>query len=300
MNKIAKNLIKLTIGLAILFIVFYRVGFGQIFETLKTINTSYLLLIALCYVLFFIFGTLNLWILYSPLKKLKFSSLLKKYLVSWSLGMLVPGKLGELSIAYFLKDEIPLGKGAAVAVMDKIVTLFTLAVVALIGIVYFFGYWIAAQLGVIVILAGIVGLVLFVSSKVHEFVKKVILRRFAKKLKGFSSTFIEYAKKHKIIILFNSLFSLIKWSILSFVIYFTFASMGMFISPLLIFIITIMTSFISLIPITIEGLGVREGVAVYLYGLISVEPRLVASMSIFTLVVGYGIAGAVLIWGKAK
>ncbi len=85
------TIVKLLIGVFLLGILYYKIGFSNIYQTLIRINLPLALLsVIVFYGLFFFLGAWNLKILLDPLKKLSWKRLFEYYCLSWSFGLFVP------------------------------------------------------------------------------------------------------------------------------------------------------------------------------------------------------------------
>ena len=87
-----------------------------------------------------IIGAVNLKILLSPLSKnISFYKIFYYSVLSWAVGLFVPGKIGEFSFVPLLKNEgVRVGHGSAIFILDKLITLVVLSIFSLIGIYLFF------------------------------------------------------------------------------------------------------------------------------------------------------------------
>ncbi|MBS3097306.1 flippase-like domain-containing protein [Candidatus Woesearchaeota archaeon] len=274
------------------------IGFKKIHATLSVMDTSYVPLILILLFISLVVGTLNIQILLKPLKKeITFSKLFKYYIISWSLGSFVPGKIGEFSIAYFLKkDKIAtIGEGTSISLLDKFITLLTLLSIAAGGFFVFFSYGQALRLIMIMIIGLVIMVYSILSERGRSFIRKHILRGFSKYFEGFSKTLFFYLKKQKKVLLLNFLLTLLKWVILALVISFLFVSFNSPMPFIYVLLISVITTIISLVPISISGLGVREASAVYLFSKVGATIVITASVQLINLVIVYSISITTLI-----
>lgn len=65
------------------------------------------------------------------------SDLLKTWLKGFSISMITPARLGDLSRAYFMRKKIKIGKGITSVVFDRIIDIIILLFFALIGVFSF-------------------------------------------------------------------------------------------------------------------------------------------------------------------
>ena len=297
MKKSLKYLIRFFIGGIILILLFYKIGFGEVYNVILNMNILFLPIIFFLYFINVIIGSLNLKILFNPLSRISFRDILKYHLISWSIGLFVPGKLGEFSLALFVrKENINLGKGLAVSLIDKLMTLSVLLGFAIIGFILFLDQiWTIVLLIIIVI-----GIMLFTtflfSRKLREFIITYILRKHKYKFEGFSSTIRDYIKTKKYILIINLFFTLLKTLVMVLMTYFIFLSFNANVSIFLILIIMSISIVSELIPISISGLGIKQAVGVALYSQVGVSTIISAGNYLFLFAVNYGLASLVILY----
>ncbi|MBW2993393.1 flippase-like domain-containing protein, partial [Candidatus Woesearchaeota archaeon] len=81
--------------------------------------------------------------------------------------------------------------------------------------------------------------------------------------------------------------TILKWAVATTTLWLFFFSLGAEISIVPIFFINAIATIVSLIPITISGLGIREGTAIYLYSVIGVHPTIVAGVYLLFVSLNY-------------
>jgi len=283
--------LKLIIGIAILAFVVYKIGIGQLSQSFSQFNPFYMIPILAAYGIQIILGGMRLDMIIRPMGKvISILKLCKYHLLSWSVGLFIPGKVGEFSIIYLLRKEgIPLGKGTAVAIVEKITTLIALGLIALSGFLLFFTIKEAVMLVIVLVALG-VGFVATVTNKhVRRFVRKYILRKYDKLFSGFYSTLKKLLRDYGLLTKVT-IISIIKWIVGALPVYFAFLSLGATVPFWLVVVITAITVIISLIPISISGLGIKEGAAVILYSNVGIEGGFVLASHLIVLAFNYGIA----------
>lgn len=298
MKKFLFNIFRISIGIAILSALLYKIGFQDIYETLLKTSITTIGFILILYPVIFIIDTLNYYLILSSLEiKISFLRLLRHILLSSSFGLLTPARVGEFSLIYFFKkDDISLGVGTMALFIIKGITISILVLMASCGFIFFFDFSVAMRL-IFILFIGILLIFYSVySQKIRYIVKKYILRKYADRFKGFSSTLSIYLKEKKRFLFANFLLVFLRWFIAALIVYtllVSFGSQTLYINVLLIHCIA---TIISLIPITISGLGIRETSAVYLFKGIGVNSISVASAYIILLAVNYLIAVLVLVF----
>jgi len=114
------------------------------------------------------------------------------------------------------------------------------------------------------------------------FYKKLIPKKIKERIKkGFHSFYEDMPKKRYFILFF--LLNLINWIISYTVVFFIGLSLGIDISFFYFLAILPIGTFVSLIPITINGLGTREAMLITLFSLFNINATKVFSMSILSL-----------------
>jgi len=262
------NVIKVVFGIIILLFIFFKIGIQKIIDTIILMNLWYLIPVFITYAVIFYLGAVNIWLLTSKLnKKISFQNIFKYSLLGWAFSNFLPGKIGDFSLIYFLKKEgMELGETTAIVIINRILTVFTLFVIAIIGFFFFFDLKTTIYLILIIIVILFVFIFLFISKSGRSFIKKIVLRKLADKFHGFFTTIRFFLKKEKKIMALNCGITLMKWIISGVLFYFYFLSFQVSaISVFYIIIITATVIIVSLIPISAGGLGFREGAAVYLY-----------------------------------
>lgn len=278
------KIIRFPIGLAIIGILIFKVGIYSLFETLSSIDISVSLWFIPVYALTFITATFNYKLLLGISKtQIMFSKLLRYFLTSWSLGYISPGKVGEFSLALMLtKEGVPLGRGLAICFIDKLITLIVSIVASIFcGFVFFPDY-----IGTTLLLSSIMLLAVCVTvfwSTGRSFIKKYLLGKYEVYFEGFYSSISNIARNEKKVLLANLLLTILKITFQAGVIYIFFVAFGHTVNILYVIMITALLQIITLIPITISGLGVREVSAVALFSKIGVNP--VATLNVYLIAI---------------
>jgi uncharacterized protein (TIRG00374 family) len=310
MNKALGWALRFILGIGILAILLYKIGVTSILETVGQMNLYYLPIIILLYFANLFFGSLNITILMSHMKtKPKLHEIYSYYMLSWAVGLFIPGRVGEVSLVYRLKKKkVPLGEGFLIFVLDKFISVFFLAIISTIGFFMFFDLGTALWLLSLVVSILVVGGLLLFSAFGRKGIKKYVLRKYSKKFKGFSNLLKFFFRKRLHMIFLNFLNTGLRWSVSAVIYFFAFMSFGKYIPFWLILLITCITSVMSFVPITISGLGIRESVGVYLYSQqqttqiigSSLEPSLIASAYLLVVICSYAIAAIIFYFSNYK
>lgn len=297
LGKRLKILIRILFGVLIFFGLFYKIGFERIAESLGRLNLWALPLAAVLFVLFLGLSSLGSWVLLRAFSRLSFWEFLPCYLPSWALGLFLPGKLGEVSIVYYLKTrDITVGRGTAYFLVGKSLNVLALGMVASTGFFTFFSFRMAVQLLLllVVFLGGFISF--FLSSLGKTMAKKVLPAKIQENFVGFSSAFSSYFHAHKGLLCLSLGIKLLGYGCIAVINYFIFSvGLNVQISIIKILQISTMETFSTLIPISVNGLGIRQALGIYLYGLIGVNAPIVASSQIIGWVIIYLFGASVFI-----
>jgi len=288
--KIPK-LIKIIISLLILLILIKIVGPEKLLEIILNINLIYIIPVVIIYILTFFIAAWNINILLNGIKtKIVFKKLLRYTIISWSLGLVSPGKIGDFSMVYFLKKEkVKIGSGFGIVLIDKAITLFVLLLFALLTTVILLTKKDFFIVLVIIILA-FFGTIIILNKKTREIIRHKILGKYSKNFKGFYKTIEFIIKNNKKELTYNFLVTILKWVISGINVLFIFLGLGASGNLVLITLISASLIIFNLVPITFHGIGLKEAAGIYLYGLIGISGEVVIVTYIIFNILAYSVA----------
>ena len=260
-------------------------------NTLTQIEFVYVVGFLISIIITLMLGSLNFLILFKPLKvNISLWNLFRYYSLTWALSFFAPGRIGELSFIYFLKKKIALGTSSSLYIVDKIISLFFMSFLAILGFLTFFNKIEATKWIIITLIIFFILIFVVVSQKSRDIIKKYFLRKYSIKFKGFSKTMFIYIKKHKELLIYDIILTLIKISITSFGFYLLFIGLDTRVKFIDVLLIHNIVTIISLIPLSLNGLGIREYSAVVLFSKIGLDPITVASVYFIILIIRYIVA----------
>jgi hypothetical protein len=152
MQPLSKKLLwwlKLTIALALIGYLLHRVGLASLKDTLLKADTGWLLAGGGAIMVGFLLNALSMQVLIRSTRRggVGYFDYYAAFFHSSFLSFWLPGRIGDFSIAYMLKNQIPMGDTLVCTFLDKVITLVVMLIVALIGIDHFLGiptrYWFA-------------------------------------------------------------------------------------------------------------------------------------------------------------
>ena len=123
------------------------------------------------------------------------------------------------------------------------------------------------------------------------------MKKFAIKFEGFSNFISIFFKKYKSLLALNCIITFLKWLATSFTVYVLLLAHNQEISLLYVFLLNSMLIIVSLVPISIAGLGTRELASVFLFSYVNVDASTILSTYIIVLIVTYLLALIFLLIG---
>ncbi len=286
------NLLKLVLGVLIIYYLVSKIGVQTIKDTFISMHPTYLILIILSYIVSFTLGGLNLRLLLTPLKhKATLLDLTKFNIISWAVGMVSPGKIGEFTQVVFLKKKgVPYDRGFALSIIDKVITFIVFALIATAGFFIFLTTQKAITLTILTILFSIFLVYILAFSYPANLIIKILPKKLRNITTKYHSSIKYYFINQKKLLFLNALYTLAKLFIMSIVIWFAFKGFDWDVNLFLILVVNATSIIISLIPITISGLGISQAILVYLFSLVGIPESISISVAILLLIINYGIA----------
>lgn len=279
------NMIKNMIGIIILIILVFIVGINNVIDSFKSINILYLPIILGLYIFSLFLNTLCIGFLIK--KRILFSKLFKYCTLSWVHGLISPAKLGEFSLIYFLKKEkLSIPTSLVIFSINKLITFFLFSIITIIGIYLFLDL---RQGAPIILFLIIIIIFLLLVNKTNIFLK-FTPKKYKSYIKPFFNTYDYFLKNGKKDIVKNFYFTLIRWIVDGLTIFTIFLSLGIPVNIFYVFVINSITSLSSIVPITTNGLGIRQSVGVYIFSKLNINPAITVNMYLISLSFTYLIA----------
>ncbi len=297
-KKIFMNVLKAIVTIILIAWVINKVGISQLFDLIKKVDFLTIVWVFLLLILMLITGAACIFVLFRAMnQKISFSKLLNAYGAAWGASNFLPGKAGDLMLLPLLKKEkIGYGHSLAIFMIDKIITLVSLSILSLIAIFLLLEF--NTFLWILFVIIALLLVLLFVlySKFTRGIIKKFILRKYSKKFKGFYKTTSFLMRGKKRYVLLNFILTFIKWFLASYAINLILISVGAKSSILYVYLVTSAITLLSMIPISINGLGVREYFATILYPKIGISPTQIVSVYLILIARTYAAALALLVY----
>jgi uncharacterized protein (TIRG00374 family) len=206
---------------------------------------------------------ISLKFLFNTIKKIGINSWLTIFIPGFAIGLFLPGRVGDVTmVAIAKKKGFEIGQSTTLILIDKITTLLVFIPLAILG---FYTILHTKELGWSIFLSIIllIGLIMLFTPFCRRILKK-ILGKYAEKFTGFHKTFKELFLNHKKELLYNILITLLRPILSSLIMIVIFKSLGYNLDMYNAIIITAITLIVSIIPITPNGFGIREGLGLIL------------------------------------
>jgi len=208
------------------------------------------------------------------------------YLSSNYLGVLTPGRIGELSKIFYLKQDTQLSytRGFSNVLADRLFDIVIMVVFACTGIFFFFRtYWLSTFLVIVLFILLIIVVIAYLRT-LDTMIKRVLYRKNRHKIYSrLKIFFLSLVTFHTKTIMYS--FGL---TILGFSIFFTIINLlayslriqnGILFIPLSVSI----ASLVSMIPISVSGLGLRDLSLIVIFRQVGFSPETAVSFSILFL-----------------
>ena len=285
--KFWPRVIRYFLGPLLLVILFWTIGLKQIWLLLTTTHLKFFVLAYLFFVLAVFIAVINLYVLFYPLQQIDPKRFVQYFFASRVTSLIFPGRLGEFSLSYYLKGEnINLGQGMAVVVTDKLITVTISMVLGMIAVSIFMkGQHITAF--VLYIFLMMMLFVLLLSSRSRDFIKKWILRKYSHHFAGFSKTLFAYEQEHKGTVLLNMLFTLVRMVVLALSAKAIFLALETDIPLLTLILVSGLETLSNSIPLTVNGLGIKQAIGVYVFSAIGVSPVITGTRYVLGFLIEY-------------
>ncbi len=286
-------LIRTLLGVLILAFLVYKLDFGKILNAISGLGVAVVLFLILKYILEISINTANIKILLgSTGEKISFLRLLKYFLVSYSIGLFSLGRIGDLSLIPLLKREnIDYGKSTPVLFLDKLITLISLAIFSGYGFFLFLPKNSALEISALLLSIIIILILLLFLKRIRKFIKRYLLGRYYKNFRGFSKNLYLLLREKKKVLLVDFMLTVTSIIGSAMILNFILIHAGIKVNPFIIAAISSAGKIISIIPISLSGLGIRESVIVYFYSLLGISPVIIGSIYIVNVFVYYILAG---------
>jgi uncharacterized protein (TIRG00374 family) len=210
---------------------------------------------------------------------------------SWSVGTITPARAGDLTLAYFLGDAVKPSDAHALVAVDKAISLVVLAALAIASAPLIPDSVAAAVMigSGLVLVAAMLGFLMLRAPVVDS-----PLRAVAKRLLGATAeqswTALQQYSRNARLLLWSTLMATLRWSYIAVTNVLIFRAVDAAPDIATILAATSVGRIISIVPVSIGGLGVKEPVQIVIYNSVGVSAASVMAVSIVGLACGFLVA----------
>ncbi len=281
------------IGLIIFLLIITRLDFLKLIDILSKTNYLYLILASLLAFPLLIAKAYR-WNYLKKKQKIYYS--LKESTLMYGtgsyLGIITPGRLGDLSkIIYLKNDNYSTGKSSVSVIVDRLFDLFFLFIIGYLGMFFFVSFFKEAILIItlIIILTLCLAAVILKNHSIRSYLKKIFNFVIPVKYqKSWKLNFQDFINNLKIYKPSNYLFALLITAI-SWLIHYGQAFLlakGLDIVNISFFYLAIavtISGLLTLLPISIAGIGTRDATLILLFSFFQISPETTISFSTLIL-----------------
>ena len=294
------NILRYFIGLALLALLVWRLGWTNLVSAFKASNLFYIPVLVVIFLVILFLNSIALHVLLIPvIPGIRCKESIIDYLYAWTIGCFLPSNIGQFSIVYFWhKRGLPTGSGLAITLLNKLGSLLWVAILGISGVLLFLPAR-QAMPSVLIFIGLCILFMFFLVVRPGRIFIRFIFKRFAGWFPGFYSSIDEYFVIHRRSLITSYLVVLCVWLVMGLNTLVVFKMFGIHISFWNVVTINAIVQLFALIPVSIAGLGLREGSAVFLYSLLGLPTATVGAAQIMLLFITYAIC-LVTLWPLSR
>jgi len=259
MRKILHSVyLKIAVTLLLLYYLSRQIDFNLLQISLQSVNYFYLPLLVFVIICFWIVNVMSLYFLLLPIGEMRFATFFKYQLKSIVLGSVTPMELGEATIfIFFKKNDFPLQQALSAFLLNKVIHVILMFLTGFIFL-YYIQYANTTYLLLTVVLM-VATAIAVVQSPLRILIREIIVKKYFDRYYNFFELVSDYVRKHAAYLLLNIAVNLVKVIVAGVIIWLNFRLFNININVFLLASIYNMTRILSLIPVSISGLGIQEG-----------------------------------------
>ncbi|MGB8223593.1 MAG: lysylphosphatidylglycerol synthase transmembrane domain-containing protein [Polyangiales bacterium] len=257
--------LKLLWGLALVIVVAWYGDIGESWKAIETARPAPLVLATLLGVLSVFLGAVGVTLLGRAVdERLRWMPGIRGFCIAWVLGFFL-GRVSEFSLPWFWRRDLPVPQGAAVVLVDKLVSLIWFTVLGAVGL----GLLVDPRAGLLAGAFGVVvlGGIFFVtlSDSAPRLAGKLLPSDWVDRLQDLPATFRLVTQRRRGAVVANVIITGLRAALHGAILVALMAAIGQTLDPIIGTAIQAMVTLTSLIPGSLMGLGYWE--SVYVMGL---------------------------------
>lgn len=278
------EILKYLLSFGILFYLFYKLDFTSLFIILKNFSFFYFVVACCFFCVSTFLAAISLHVLLTSSFQISFLSFLREFLHSRIFNLVLPAKIGDFWLIYPFKKKLKINTATIVLpfFIDKLITL------SLIGIfICFFWnkflYILNFKLSFVNLMNGflIYFIILVLFQLIFSFKPLFLFFLFFKKA-----------------IFYNYLLTILRLLIIVFQIKFLFYALGVGVNLQLIFFALVFEISALFIPLTVNGIGVKEGLGILIYNFFGIPNHILFARYCLDYLIQFSFAAFFFIFAK--
>jgi uncharacterized membrane protein YbhN (UPF0104 family) len=242
----------------IVFYLYTLIDSKLLLESLRHINFAYLPFLVLILIVFWVFNIISLYVLLLPLGNITFVEFFHYQFKSTLLGSVTPMEAGEAAIfVYLVKKGFNLQMVLSSFLMNKVIHLILMLIT---GVVFF--YYVKLPFLPSIIFGVICSLILFlliINSRIRILIRESIVKKYLLSYYPFFELTSDYFRKYSKYLALNIIVNIIKIVLGGLAIWINFQMFSIQVDFLMLLSVFNLSRIVSLIPISIGGIGILEG-----------------------------------------
>ncbi|MFC2066189.1 lysylphosphatidylglycerol synthase transmembrane domain-containing protein [Chloroflexota bacterium] len=282
-----------SIGLILFIIILSRLDLSKLVTLLLNINPYYLILALLLFSPLLITKAVR-WRLLMRGQGIEYSlkDSTTMYAASMYIGAITPGRLGDFIKVFYLKEDgYPLGKSFATVLLDRLFDILSLLVLGYAGMLLFMTLFERAIIVLSLILVATFSLIVFfickkgLSKRILGYISaNFVPERYKGNAKNWFFDFSNAIKAIKTSQLILATFvTFLGWALYFLIMYLLALSVDIDISFLYLATCVSIAAVITLLPISIAGIGTRDAALIILFSYLGLSRELAIAFSIMIL-----------------
>lgn len=291
-------LLRALVTFSLLAILLSIVGTASIRDALSQIQPQYIALALPLVILAWFLSGCALWVLFRPFLHTRFSisSFWSPYVTSTFVALWLPGRVGDFSIAWLLRNNSAIALTASLVLVDKLLSIVAIVVCAVLACYYYVGF----AAGVAATASGVAILVGTVHILTNRPATAAALRASPSRLRRVLAQLARgirqaLSKPARSVVAYNLLLKLLRVVVVGLLMVTLVHAFGDSVSFALATVGAAVAQLLALVPISIQGLGIQELAYLYIMQLEGANPAAVLMASVTSRIVSIAAVSALFV-----
>jgi hypothetical protein len=258
-----KFFLRLLIGLTLIILLFLFVSPYEVIDSIKSINPVFLIAAILVYALAFLLLTLRWKIIVAHMGGyLPLGEAYQAFAGGVLYSDFTPGRIGDLSRAVLVKDRMNLHKGTVSVIIDRFIDIIVLTTLGIIAVMVYSSHFasVLPWVSLIVLSMVFVGAILLFwqNARIFSWIQKIPYFGIPAFVAQVQTAISEFQNERNVFVK-GILLTVLAWIFQALRIILLALGLGYLLPLQELFLILPLISALSIIPITLSGLGLVEG-----------------------------------------